>query len=309
VTGGTGFIGRNLVQALIAEGYEVDVTTWMNEAVPKGASSVGTLQQYVGSFCRMPYETVFHLAANNDTQSSDKIEMFAANTYSSIALFNRAKISGVRNFVYASSAAVYGSSLPQGKGYSEKWSKPMPSTAYASSKLAFEEYVKENEHHAFIRNENFNCMGLRFSNVYGPGEGDKGSRQSMVGQIIRKAIARSPVTLFGKGEEQRDWIHVFDIVELCLSILNVTYKSFKNLNGIFNVGSGIKESFNTIVSLVGNHFPMRIKYVPCPFPKTFQTCTLLDITLANETFGYQPQYTLEKGIHQYLTELKQSFKV
>ena len=182
-------------------------------------------------------DVVYHLAANNDTLDQDQLEMWKANVYSPIKLFHRCLKSGCKRFVYASSTAVYGNSPAP---YIEAETLLEPLNVYGKSKAAFESFATE-----FAEEHDVNVVGLRFCNVFGPGEWHKGHRASMIYQIIKQMLDKNPrPKLFEDGNQKRDWIYVKDIVRGI--ILAGEYEG----SGIFNCGSGTATSYNDLVHFI-----------------------------------------------------------
>lgn len=225
-------------------------------------------------------DAVIHLAANNDTLSGDEEEMMLANFHSAIMLFKHCLSMGCSRFVYASSASVYGDSpSPQTED-----GPTNPLNVYARSKLRFEEFVANFAE----QNKVESVVGLRYFNVYGPGEQHKGRRASMVSQIVDAYKHGKTVRLFKPGDQSRDWIYVDDVADI-----NVAAMSVKG-NHIVNVGTGSPRSFNDIVTALG--LPVKVEYVDCPFASAFQNETCASTKKAEDLFGPRPYVPLEVGI-------------
>jgi len=278
ITGGTGFIGSHLVNALIKNN---DIFITGNDLENK-ISSVTLLNCHLNGidYSRLgKIDVCIHLAANNDTICFDKQEMFMANFHAPKELFNRIlNDHDCKKIIYASSASVYGNgNVP----FLEE-NKPDPLSVYAESKLAFDEWVLKNK---------FPAIGLRFSNVYGPCEDHKERRASLITKIIKDLQGDRIVNLFKYGEQKRDWVYVKDVIKLIL----ICIKS--NSNGIFNCGSGYATSFNDIVEITSNlilKIP-KIKYIDCPLGNNFQKNTIMSLEKSSK-LGYKPKYSIEKGI-------------
>lgn len=294
VTGGSGFIGKHITERLVEEGHEVLITSTGTEADVKGVSKIlyhsldgidwGQLKNL---------DCVFHQMANNDTRCMDQAEMDRTNVASGIKLFSVAYHGGCKNFVYASSTAVYGN---EPAPYTEQ-TPISPLNSYAKSKAAFDEYAME-----FAKNKKVNVSGLRYCNVYGPGEYRKGRRASMIGQIIRKVLfgPDNKPTLFEFGEQRRDWIYVKDVVEANLKAMNRPAE--EPYGRIYNIGSGTSVTFNDIIATLNDirgNGKIKPKYIPCPFPDEYQNHTECDIEKARFELGFEPGYTLRSGIEEY----------
>lgn len=300
VTGGSGFVGKNLTEALVQAGHSVTIVSTGAEPQIKGVDDV----LYMGLDgidwnCVANQDVVFHQMANNDTRCQSIREMFAANVTGPIKLFNIAYNGGCRNFVYASSTAVYGNSPAP---YIEDITELKPLTVYGESKRAFDQFAMH-----FAEEKKVNITGLRYCNIYGPGEGHKGKRMSMIGQVARNMMNLIRPKLFKDGEQKRDWCYVADIVQANLLAMNRSKGSYGE---IYNIGSGAASTFNKIIELLNqkfklfdHHYDLSTEYIDCPFQSEYQDFTLCCIEKAKRDLGYLPAYDLEQGIHAYVCHL------
>ncbi len=300
VTGGTGFVGSNLTNALVQDSSDSIVITG-NKTEEKPSDSVKLLNTHLNGIdwpSLSETDVVFHQAADNHTQSKDYREMFKANVWSAMDLFERMYEQGCRKFVFASSTAIYGdNSAP----YLEDSSiKPNPLTFYAESKLEFEKWVLDWS----SKNES-NVVGLRYCNVYGPGEHHKGKRASMIYQLIKQMKEGSNPKIFYDGEQKRDWIYVKDIVEA--NIMALDYVS-KGNSGIFNMGTGVATTFNEIIKLISDALVQKgqlkeslfVNYIDCPFMDSFQGHTECDMKKAETQLGFRSKWNIKNGIKDFI---------
>jgi ADP-L-glycero-D-manno-heptose 6-epimerase len=286
VTGGTGFIGSNLARSLVGLGHEVWVTGRDSEAgAPEGCVLVGW-----GEASSMSFDACMHQAANNDTLDGDLDRMMEANVFEPARLFHRLAGGGCRRFVYASSTAVYGN----GPAPFKECMESNPLNIYATSKLAFDEFAK-----GFAEESESKVFGLRYCNVYGPGEDHKGRRASMVLQLARQMIGGSRPRIFRDGEQKRDWVYVEDVVGANLACLS------SEAEGVFNIAGGRGVSFNHLVRVLGEKIGSNLEpeYMACEFHGSYQKNTECDIGKAREVLGWRPQYSIEAGIDRYLSFL------
>jgi len=292
VTGGGGFVGRNLTERLISDGHEVTITATGSEPVDNVhkvlyMSLEGIDWSYL---CKQKFDVLFHQMANNDTRCLDEEEVWRANVYGPTKLFNIVLNSGCKKFVYASSTAVYGLSQAP---YTEE-TEISPLTPYSESKAEFDTFAMN-----FAKDNDVSVIGLRYCNVYGPGESQKGKRMSMIGQIIRKFLSDENVVLFKDGTQSRDWVYIKDVVEA--NILSM--KSEKT--GIYNIGGGGSWSFIEVFNeiLIEIRLPSSIEYIDCPFPESYQDYTECCIDKAKRELGYMPKYDLKSGIEEYIRSI------
>jgi len=232
-------------------------------------------------------DALVHEAAINETQSTDEEEMMLANLKSSLSIFQYAVNHGCKNIVYASSTAVYGDGPTP---YKEK-QELKPLTAYARSKAELDGMAM-----SFAgQNPGTFVVGLRYCNVYGPGESHKGRRASMIYQIAQQMKKGNP-RIFKDGEQKRDYIYVKDVV--AANLLALTAKD----NTIVNCGTGTSTSFNDVIKLLNEAMGLdRVpEYIDNPIAGTYQDHTQCDMTRAKERLGFTPAYDIKSGIADYV---------
>jgi ADP-L-glycero-D-manno-heptose 6-epimerase len=298
VTGGGGFIGQHLVRALTRIGHEVTVITSGSETELTGVKKIlyTTIDGLDWNAIAHPYDAIFHQMANNDTRCQDRDEMWRANVTGPLKLFEFVHQWGCRNFIYASSTAVYGA---EPAPYVENQTPIKPLNVYAESKAAFEKEVV-----AYLTNQrDSKSTGLRYCNVYGPGEERKGKRMSMIGQILRAVLKWQRPRLFANGEQRRDWIYVEDVVQANLLAINRTKGS---AHEIYNCGSGTASSFNEIATIAKElvRISLPTEYFPCPFETEYQNHTECDVKKAGEEMAFFPSFNLRTGMEEYFTSLQ-----
>lgn len=295
VTGGSGFVGKNLTEQLISNGHEVTITSTGTELPVSGVKQI----LYMGldgidweRACNQ--DAVIHLMANNDTLCQDKSEMFRANVFGPQKLFNMLLKCGCKKFIYASSTAVYGS---EPAPYTED-TKINPLNPYGESKAEFDDFAL-----SFANYNKVAVYGFRYCNIYGPGEESKGKRMSMIGQILRKCMKNERPTLFEFGEQKRDWIFVEDVVQANLKALE--HKPEEPKGEIYNIGSGCSHTFNEIIAQINSTLNRDFKprYIPCNFSEAYQNYTECDISKAKRELGFEPKFSLQSGIEKYFNSL------
>jgi len=289
VTGGTGFIGSSLANALYEQGHEVIITGTQTEQNTKchkflQLNLTGINWQELGCI-----DICFHQAANNDTTDKDREGMLKANLDAGKILFEHLAANGCRKFIYASSSAVYGNSPAP---FKEDETPLKPLNPYAESKVLFDEYV----HNEFVEKFNVSAIGLRYTNVYGKGEGHKKKRASMIYQIVQKALNDEEILLFRDGTQKRDWVYIEDVVSANLAAIDYAG------SGIFNCGSGKAVTFNYLIEAIGYTLwkNLDFKYIDCPFKDAYQDFTLADMTKTKEILGHVPKHDVMSGISKML---------
>jgi ADP-L-glycero-D-manno-heptose 6-epimerase len=288
VTGASGFIGANLVKLLINENYNV-IAVSRNLPNHKNIKNCKLIEK---NFSDIKFEdmekidVLFHFAAITDTTLYDQKKMFEANVYTAERLFRDALRNSCNNIVYASSIAVYGNeSLPL---IETKTTEPL--NVYGRSKKELEEIVgcllKEYD--------NSKIIGLRYSNVYGPGESHKGKSSSMIYQCAQQMKTGNP-KLFEFGEQQRDFLFIDDAVRAALLASKSSFK------GVVNCGSGKGTTFNSIVKHLNDAMGMNKKpdYIFNPYIEQYQNNIVLDMTLANKSIPFSSEISIEEGIKLY----------
>ena len=289
VTGGTGFIGSNLARRLVALGHEVIITgnqTEQQVGVPKilEPSLLGIDWRQIHDI-----DVTFHLAANNDTLCTDKDAMLRANVEASEYLFEKCFKARCRTFIYASSTAVYGN---EPAPYIEDQTPLAPLNWYGESKAILEEAAT-----MFAEDHDATMVGLRYCNVYGPGESHKGHRASMIYQIMKKLVHGQAPRLFKYGEQRRDYIYVEDAVEANLRAWEY------GKPGVFNCGGGRATSFidiyQEIAAALGSD--IEVEWIDNPHEKTYQTYTECDMKKARTHLGFEPLVSIKEGIRSYVT--------
>ena len=243
ITGHEGFVGKNLAPFLDKEndlfGYE-----WN----PKSLPDVSV------------YDWVIHLGAISSTTERDVDKVMLQNYEFSKWLFNQCNINGV-NFQYASSASVYGTNTD----FNEDAPK-QPQSYYATSKYLFDRWIMQQEHKIIVQ-------GFRYFNVYGQFEDHKGDQASPITKFFNQAKTGT-ITLFENSDNyKRDFIYVGDCCNIHRYMLTTTE------TGIFNIGTGVATSFQTIGELVAKRFNANIKYIPMPeaLKGQYQEYTCADI--------------------------------
>lgn len=290
VTGGSGFIGSNIVRSLILDGHQIGVTYTSGENSNLGNNTTRFNREFIKNNQEMTKyysDILFHQAANNDTQSKNEKEMMQANFHDPISLFHAFADAGCKKFIYASTTAVYGNSPAP---YSED--DPLdPLTPYARSKMKFDEWAMD-----FAKDRQVNVIGLRYCNVYGQGESHKYHRSSMINQLISQISIGDAPKIFWDGSQKRDWCYIEDVV-----MANKLAMKFEGTD-IVNIGSGRSWNFHQVIDMINKHTERRYqpRYIPNPIRDTYQSHVECKIDKASKLIGYNPVYDIDRGIRDYL---------
>lgn len=295
VTGGAGFIGSHLVDALLARGDRVrvldDLSTGKRENLdPRAAVTIGDVADAVAVSKAMDgIDGCFHLAAVASVElgNRDWLGTHRANLTGAITVFNaarRAKPGGTVPVVYASSAAVYGDStdLPLAETAPTR-----PLSAYGADKLGCELHGRVATHVHGVR-----TAGCRFFNVYGPRQ-DPGSPYSGVISIFFDRIRTGRgITIFGDGAQTRDFIYVADVVRALQTIM-----AHKTADAaVFNVCTGQTTSLIELAAALGRVFD-RTPEIAFDAPRTGDIRESLgDAALAERILSFKAQVSLEDGL-------------
>src|SRR3989344_2534579 len=286
VTGGTGFVGSNIVNKLIADGHEVVATGKNGEQKLPEAIKIIPFHSTIDWGSIGQIDALFHQGAIADTSIYDKDLMFNSNVEDSKKFFEKALEHGAKNIVYASSTAVYGNLPPP---YRED--EPVdPLNPYAESKVLLEKFANDFGK----ENPNVRIVGLRYCNVYGPGESHKGKMASMIHQLAGQMKVGNP-KLFKYGEQKREYIYVKDVVRANLLALEAAE------NCVVNCAPGQPRTFNEMVKILNEVLGLlrEIEYIDNPYEGKYQNYIECDVTLAKKLLGFSSEYNLERGIKDY----------
>lgn len=292
VTGGSGFIGSNLAKRLLREGHEVTVADdfssahWSNlvefvgDVATVDVSEPGSVLEQVG-----PFDVIFHQASITDTTVIDQRHMMNNNVEGFRNILDLAVEWGSR-VVWASSASIYG----RRQCPNTETQAPDPLNVYACSKMVMERLADR-----YRGKVSHPIIGLRYFNVYGPGEDHKGKFASMIHQLAKQVRGGKRPRIFTAGEQKRDFVYVDDVVQANLKAMVCKQ------GGVFNVGCGQAFTFNQVVAelnkALGTDLPP--DYFENPYSFT-QDWTQADVSQSRRVLGYEPEYDLTRGVGAYM---------
>jgi len=239
------------------------------------------------------FDYIFHQAAISDTRVSNQEIVMQTNVNSFYSFLEMARRDN-SVLIYASSAATYGSSsAPQRVGFED------PENPYGYSKYSMDQIA----HRFSIQHPDLLVVGLRFFNVYGPGEFYKMKTSSMVIQLGHQILSSKNPRLFeGSSNILRDFVYIEDVVQANIKACQ------SKISGAFNVGFGESRSFQNIAEILLNELnsDLKIEYFPNPYDG-YQMNTCADISLSQDNFNYSPEFDLESGIRKYIQYISDTF--
>lgn len=289
VTGGAGFIGSHLVDALVARGDEVivvdNLATGKREYVnPKSRFAFCDIRDFAAlSPLFRGVEAVFHAAALARVKPSfeNPLPFNEVNVQGTLNVLLAARDAGVRRVIYSSSSSVYG---PAEEFPLYETMVPHPQSPYALQKYVGELYCR-----LFSECYGISTVSLRYFNVYGERQPETGAYALVLGIFLRARARGEPLPVAGDGENRRDYVCVDDVVRANM----LASTSSKVGNGeVMNIGSGKDWSVNDIARLVGGP-TMRIP------PRVEPRATRADIRKARELLGWKPETGLEEWIAEF----------
>jgi len=294
ITGGAGFIGANVAAALVKKpGVDVVVLDhfslgdWktllhVDCEVRAGCISDPELHDEIANGA---FTAILHQGAISDTTVLDQRRMLDINTNAFADMLEASCFSGTR-MVYASSAATYGNApSPNTVGGLEE-----AANVYGFSKLSMDRIARRwyDRHPSVV-------IGLRYFNVYGPGEAHKGRTSSMILQLYNQIKSGNRPRLFKHGEQLRDFVYIRDVIDANLAALEAPR------SGVCNVGSGKARSFNDIVQNLETLLDRKLEvdFIDNPYD-FYQNHTEAEMDATRNLLGWQPRWTLEDGMAEYI---------
>lgn len=299
ITGGAGFIGSHIAEAHLAAGWSVtcldDLSRGKREQVPEGARFVQADIRSREAFEVIAdggFDVISHQAAQIDVRVSvdDPAADASINLVGFANLLRAATVGRVKRVVLASSGGVvYGDPdvIP-----TPEPTATLPISPYGVSKLASEHYLR-----VLGTLGNFEGVALRYSNVYGPRQDPK-SEAGVVSIFVSRVLAGAPITIFGDGEQTRDYVFVRDVARANLKASSLASVSRGDRLDVpaFNVATGTETTVNTLARRVmhalGREVP--VEHAPARPGELFRSC--LDVRKAGAELGWRPEVEFDEGL-------------
>ena len=288
VTGGAGFIGSHIVDALIERGDEVicidDKSAPQNGEFywnDRASNFVGDIRSVELRKLYQGVDYVFHLAARSRIQPTvnTPTECFSVNVLGTQEVLEASRIAGVKRVIYSASSSYYGhASKPPFLEYAPKGC----ATPYSLSKWQGEEVCE-----LYTKLYGLSTISLRYFNVYGPREPLKGEYAPVMGLFKRQKESGQPMTIVGDGNQRRDFTHISDVV-----VANLLAAEKINITGPVNIGTGCNYTINDLADMIGGE---RV-YVPERTGETRET--LANNMRAREELQWKPRISLRDYLNE-----------
>lgn len=300
VTGGAGFIGSNLCEAILKLGYKVrcmdDLSTGKQKNVdlfidnPNYTFIKGDIKDF--DVCLMATDGVDYVlnqAAWGSVPRSIEMPVFycANNILGTVNMMEAAKQNGVKTFVYASSSSVYGDepNLPKTEGREGNLLSP-----YALTKMADEEWAKQYTRHYGLR-----TIGLRYFNVFGRRQDPNGAYAAVIPKFIMQLMKGERPTINGDGKQSRDFTYIENVIE---ANLKACIAPDVASGEAFNIAYGGREFLNDIYFGLTKALGVDIEPIYGPDRKGDIKHSNADISKAKRLLGYDPEWSFERGINE-----------
>jgi UDP-glucose 4-epimerase len=299
VTGGAGFIGSHLVEGLLRAGHSVRVLDDLSSGKRANLAAVRGDVDLVRGRCQDPrdarravrgIDVVFHEAAVPSVTVSvlRPLESHTANATATMTLLTAARDAGVERFVYAGSSSAYGDA----PGRAKKESQPArPLSPYGVAKLCGENYVR-----LFAELYGMKTLTMRYFNVFGPRQDPSSPYSGVISRFCSAAIAEERPTIYGDGEQSRDFTYVANVVDANLLALEAAGLTGQTVNVATGRAVTLIELWNRVASLAGRtDRPRREKARAGDIRHS-----LADISAAKRLLGYRPAVPFEEGLARTL---------
>lgn len=293
VTGGAGFIGSHVVDALLGLGHDVHILDDLSGGVRANVPAEAVLHELdIRSeaardlFAAHQYEVMYHLAAQMDVRRSVADPMYDAdvNVRGFLNLLEGGRANGLKKVVFSSTGgAIYGEPdfVPQTESHPLQ-----PISPYGITKLVSEKYL----HYYFVQ-YGLSYVALRYGNVYGPRQNPHGEA-GVVAIFCERLINGDACTIYGDGTQTRDYVFVGDVVKANVSALSV------HENGIFNVGTGVETDVNTLFEHLRDRLSPTSSASHAPGRPGEQRRSVLSFEKSAQALGWRPSVSVKDGLYE-----------
>jgi UDP-glucose 4-epimerase len=303
VTGGAGFIGSHLVQALVRRGDKVRVLDNLCTGFQTNLAGVKADVEFIegeisdSAIVKQAVESVdcvFHQAALASVPLSIErpLDTNQACVTGTLTLLDQAQRAGVGRFVYAGSSAAYGDAPTPSKHESDP---PMTLSSYAAAKLAGEHYCQ-----AFYHTHGFETVCLRYFNVFGPRQDPDSPYSAVIPLFITRILANESPIIFGDGLQSRDFTFVENVVQGNLLAADAAEAPGKT----FNIADGRATTLLQLITALSELLGSKVTPVHEPPRPGDVRESLADITAARQVLGYEPQVNFEEGLRRSIDYYK-----
>jgi UDP-glucose 4-epimerase len=303
ITGGAGFIGANLAQALVARGESVRILDDFSTGRLRNLSGIQDRVEILRGDIRDPatvaravagVEVILHQAALNSNPRSIKEPLLTSdvNVGGTLTLLQAARTAGTRRFVYASSSSVYGevAGLPKTEDM-----PTAPKAPYGVSKLAAEQYCR-----VFAQVYGIETVSLRYFNVFGPRQHPDSEYAAVIPRFLRRMLAGKRPVIFGDGEQSRDFTPVEDVVAANL----LAAESRQGIGEVINVAGGHPSTLNQLVTWLNELLETDLRPVYEPPRPADMRHSYGSIRKAGSLLGFRPQTEVREGLRRTIEWFK-----
>jgi UDP-N-acetylglucosamine/UDP-N-acetyl-alpha-D-glucosaminouronate 4-epimerase len=303
VTGGAGFIGSHIVKRLVDDGVQVRVVDNLSTGQARRLDALRSAIQFIEgdlaeeTIVRRAVEGidfVLHQAAVPSVQRSlaDPVGTNRANVTATLNLLESCRRAGVRRLVYAASSSAYGDTevLPKHEDM-----PPHPLSPYALQKFVGERYCRL--YHELFGLE---TVSLRYFNVFGPGQDPHSEYSAVIPKFIKGLLAKQPITIYGDGEQSRDFTYIDNVVEANLLALEAPDAAGK----MCNIGCGERITLNRLVTLLEQQLETKAQVSFTPSNAGDVRNSLADIERAKVLLRYRPEIMIEEGLRRTIEAMR-----
>jgi len=307
VTGGAGFIGSHLVAALLERGDRVRVldnfSTGRRENLTPFLGKIDLIEGDLRSLddCRRAcrdIEFILHEGAVPSVPRSveEPVMTHQSNIDGTFNILEAARLAKCRRVIYAASSSAYGDTptLPKHEEI-----LPQPLSPYGVHKLAGEFYCR-----AYYECFGLETLSLRYFNVFGPRQDPKSQYAAAIPAFVTAILAGKPPTIYGDGEQTRDFTHVANVVHANL----LAARAKKTAGQVVNIACGERVSINRIVARINEHLGTSIKPLYAPARPGDVRDSLADIRLARQLIGFEPPVSFDEGLARTIDWYRENWK-